>query len=73
MIPAYMDVTIVCDGYETSITVYAISSTVYRAIVYNHENYRTEYETQIHNHTGTDLELLEKILHGRNLSGKDQV
>lgn len=68
MIPLSMTVTIdiLSDG-NTYLDVLELSPNNYSAVMYKEDGV-TEYEVKIYNHEGTFLELLEKILHGRNLS-----
>ena len=66
MIPTYMTVNIYTDTTTTTIEVFHINETTYESVV--SVNGFVDYSTEIHNHVGTDLELLEKILNGRNMS-----
>jgi len=68
MIPSYLSVRISHENGVNYIDVFAMTDRSYRAVVYEESNDVNDYEVDIYNHTGTDLELLEKILHGRNMS-----
>ena len=74
MIPLTMSVTIEIPGQDDIYIDVAKMSEVHEsATMYSANGNSINYNCEIYNHEGTQLELLEKIINGWNLSRENQV